>query len=87
VGPGLLIQIANDICLTTSTIVFDWFSASLGEEFDSGVRRDTLVFGCGLGILSFSVDFGDNNVWLIDEISSSLLPNWCKRFTVYLELD
>jgi hypothetical protein len=82
VSTGLLVHPANNICLGTSSVILDWLGASLREELDGWVRGNSLVLGGGFSIVGFSVDLGDNYVWLVDEVGSSLLPYWCKRFAV-----
>lgn len=59
----------NEILLGTGAIVGKRLGGSLLEVLDSGVRGDTLFRGKSLAVLSFGVDFGDDNTRLGDEVA------------------
>ena len=41
-----------------------------------------MVFGSGLRVFRFSVNLSDNNIKLVSEVGSNILPDWRKGLAV-----
>lgn len=74
VSASLLVHELNEGLLGASARVGNTLLGALGEEFDGRVSGDTLLPGSGFGVLSFSINLGDHNVGLEDEVLSEGLP-------------
>jgi hypothetical protein len=75
VGAGLVVQEGDEVGLGAAALVGDGFLGALGEEFDRRVSGDTLLLGNSLGVLSFGVNLGDDDVWVAGEVVGKIFPN------------
>jgi hypothetical protein len=83
VGAGVLVEILDERVLGTGTLVRGGLERALLEELDCRVRRDALLLGKSLRILSFGIDLGDQDVGLVNESIGKSLPDGSEGLAVW----
>lgn len=80
---SLLVQESNEVLLATATGVSFGLLAAGGEVLDGRVRSDTLCLGGSLAVRTLGIDLGDQDIGLVLEILSKLLPYGGEALAVY----
>jgi hypothetical protein len=83
VSSGLLVDVADEVFLGTTTLVCNWLIRASREELDSWVARDSVLLSQGLGVLGLAVNLGNNDVLVTGEINGKVFPGWGKLLAVY----
>jgi hypothetical protein len=84
VRTGFLVEEFDEVSLGAAAFVQDSGLGARGEELDGWVGGDTMVLGCGFGVVGFGVDFGDKDRGFGGEGCGEGFPGWGKGFAVYV---
>ena len=79
---SVLVDPGKDGLLAAAALVGDSLLAAGREPLDGGVGLDALLLGDGLAVGSLSIDLGNHNILVVDEVGRNILPGGGKVLAV-----